>query len=144
MDVCCWNRPFDDQTQTRVHLEAEAVLAIVLGIEQGHCQLLHGEVVDLEIANASDVERRERLQTLIPRHHHYIRCNEAISTRASELERRGFAGIDALHLACAESAGANIFLTTDDQLLRRAARLSGFLQVRVANPLAWMQDKLTD
>lgn len=143
MDVCCWNRPFDDQTQTRVHLEAEAVLAVVLEIERDRCRLLHSEVVDLEIANASDVERRERLQTLIPRHH-YIRCDEAISARASELEQRGFAGIDALHLACAESAGADIFLTTDDQLSRRAARLSGFLQVRVANPLAWMQDKLTD
>ena len=40
MDVCCWNRPFDDQTQTRVHLEAEAVLAIITEVERGRCQLL--------------------------------------------------------------------------------------------------------
>ena len=29
-DTCCLNRPFDDQTQTRIRLEAEAVLAILM------------------------------------------------------------------------------------------------------------------
>jgi len=28
MDNCCFNRPFDDQTQTRVRLETEAKLEI--------------------------------------------------------------------------------------------------------------------
>ena len=69
IDVCCWNRPLDDQTQTRVHLEAEAVLAILSEIERGGLQLLHSEVVELEISNVPDAERRERLQALIPREH---------------------------------------------------------------------------
>src|SRR3989442_10626151 len=49
LDVCCWNRPFDDQTQNRIHLEAEAVLAIVAEIKRGHWQLISSEVIDLEI-----------------------------------------------------------------------------------------------
>ncbi len=144
MDVCCWNRPFDDQMQARVHLEAEAVLAVVSEIERGECQLLHSEVVDLEIANTSALDLRQRLQVLIPRQHRYIRCEPEMSARALVLEQRGFAGIDALHLACAESAGADVFLTTDDKLLRLATRHKDFLRVRVANPLAWMQDRPTD
>jgi predicted nucleic acid-binding protein len=140
LDVCCWNRPFDDQTQTRIHLEAEAVLAIVSEIERGHCQLLHSEVVDLEMENTPDLERRQRLKLLIPRPHRYVRCDRRMLPRALELEQRGFAGIDALHIASAESAGADVFLTTDDRLLRLAARHSDFLRVRVANPLAWVQD----
>ena len=144
LDVCCWNRPFDDQTQARVHLEAEAVLAVVSEIEGGQLQLLHSEVVDLEIANAPDLKRRERLQTLIPRRHRYIRHEQRMSARALDLEQRGFSGIDALHLACAEAAGADVFLTTDDRLLRVATRHADFLRVRVANPLAWMQNRLTD
>ena len=28
-DVCCYSRPFDDLTQLKVRLEAEAVLAIM-------------------------------------------------------------------------------------------------------------------
>ena len=141
MDVCCWNRPFDDQTQARVHLEAEAVLAVVSEIEGGQLQLLHSEVVDLEIANAPDLKRRERLQALIPRRHRYVRHEQRMSSRALELEQRGFSGIDALHLACAESAGADVLLTTDDRLLRLASRHEKVLRVRVANPLAWMQDR---
>jgi predicted nucleic acid-binding protein len=144
MDVCCWNRPFDDQTQTRVHLEAEAVLAVVSEIERGDCLLLHSEVVDLEIANTPALKLRQRLQALIPRQHRYVRLEQKVSARALELEQRGFAGIDALHLACAESAGADVFLTTDDRLLRVAVRHADFLRVRVANPLAWMQDRITD
>ncbi len=34
LDVCCLNRPFDDQPQDRVHLEAEAVLTILRHLEQ--------------------------------------------------------------------------------------------------------------
>jgi hypothetical protein len=29
LDNCCYNRPYDDQTQERIHLEGEAVLAII-------------------------------------------------------------------------------------------------------------------
>ncbi len=140
MDVCCWNRPFDDQTQSRIHLEAEAVLAIVDDAENGRCQILHSEIVDLEIDNNPDAERRQRLRLLIPRQHRYIRYAADVKERALELERCGFSGIDALHLACAEAAEADVFLTTDDRLLRIANRHTELLHVGVANPLAWVQD----
>lgn len=29
LDNCCYNRPFDDQTQERIHLESEAILTIL-------------------------------------------------------------------------------------------------------------------
>ncbi|BAY02118.1 hypothetical protein ACOWPH_21415 [Anabaena sp. PCC 7938] len=32
LDVCCLNRPFDDQTQWRTRLETEAILEII-----NHC-----------------------------------------------------------------------------------------------------------
>lgn len=140
MDVCCWNRPFDDQTQTRIHLEAEAVLAIVAEIERGRCQLLHSEVVDLEVDDAPDVERRQRLRLMISDRHRYVRCNSKVASRALALEQLGFAGIDALHVASAESGGADVLLTTDDRLLRVATRHASSLHVRVANPLVWVQD----
>jgi len=58
--------------------------------------------------------------------------------RAQELEKLGFHTIDALHLACAERGGADVFLTTDDRLLRLAVRVSEHLRIQVANPLAWL------
>jgi len=34
-DVCCLNRPFDDQNQARIRLEAEAVLMMLNRCEAG-------------------------------------------------------------------------------------------------------------
>lgn len=41
-------------------------------------------------------------------------------------------------IACAESGAADVFLTTDDKLLRRAIRLAEQLRIPVANPLNWL------
>ncbi|MDM9581860.1 MULTISPECIES: hypothetical protein [unclassified Nostoc] len=40
LDVCCLNRPFDDQTQERIFLEAEAVRLILARCQSGEWQLL--------------------------------------------------------------------------------------------------------
>ncbi|WP_256875183.1 hypothetical protein [Nostoc sp. C052] len=40
LDVCCLNRPFDDQTQERIRLEAEAVLLILANCQTGEWQML--------------------------------------------------------------------------------------------------------
>lgn len=60
--------------------------------------------------------------------------------RASELETIGFGAYDALHLACAERANADVFLTTDDKLLRLSREHSCTLKVKVENPLIWLKE----
>ena len=65
LDVCCWNRPFDDQTQTRIHLEAEAVLAIVSEVERRRWTLVSSEVVDMEIDTIRSIQRRDRVRNFI-------------------------------------------------------------------------------
>lgn len=62
------------------------------------------------------------------------------TARGNEIEQLGFTGFDALHLACAESGDVDVFLTTDDKLVKRAARMRAKLDVRVANPLQWAQE----
>jgi predicted nucleic acid-binding protein len=58
--------------------------------------------------------------------------------RGQELEVSGFQTYDALHIACAERGGAEVFLTTDDRVIKRALRISEQLHMRVVNPLAWL------
>ena len=139
LDVCCWNRPFDDQTQPRIHLEAEAVLAIIAAIQRGQCRLISSEAIDLEIDQTPDQERLERLRNSIPQTRTRVEFDNHAVTRARELEALGFPAMDALHLAAAEAAHADVFLTTDDRLLRRARRARKRLRVRVENPLIWLQ-----
>jgi hypothetical protein len=49
---------------------------------------------------------------------------------------------DAFHVACAESGKADIFLTTDDSLIKQAKRCERLLLVKIANPLDWIKDVL--
>ena len=42
LDVCCLNRPFNDRTQERIHLEAEATLIVLSRIEQGTAIGIYG------------------------------------------------------------------------------------------------------
>ena len=47
LDMCCLKRPFDDQSQPRIHLESEAVLAL-LGAAGEKVEFLRGSALDLE------------------------------------------------------------------------------------------------
>ncbi len=86
------------------------------------------------------MERRHRVQVLVSRARHTVVVSPFELVRAEQLERLRFSGFDALHLACAESGGATVFLTTDDKLLRKATARAKELQVQVKNPLTWLRE----
>ena len=71
-----------------------------------------------------------------------VEVNEKEVKRAKELQKEGFQVFDALHIACAESAKADVFLSTDDHLLKQAKQVSKRLKVRVENPLAWVEEMI--
>jgi predicted nucleic acid-binding protein len=142
LDVCCYNRPFDDQTQERVRLEAEAIAFILLRINRGEWAGVVSEAVYEELARMPDSERRGRVLRLTPGKEGCILVQEREVSRARELVGAGFKPLDALHLACAEAAGADVFLTTDDQLRALAQRNSRALRVNVANPLTWLEERM--
>jgi predicted nucleic acid-binding protein len=138
LDVCCLNRPFDDQRQDRVRLEAEAVLLILGRCEAGVWQWLSSAVVEEEVDNTPSRERRSRVRSMLSGAQSTVALTATAVTRAKELQAMGFRIYDALHLACAEQAPVDVFLTTDDRVLRIATRHTAQLRVRVANPLDWL------
>jgi hypothetical protein len=140
LDACCLNRPFDDQTQARIRLEAEAVLMILTRCQAGDWEWLGSEALDWEIGQTPDPERLRRVGLLAAHAHHSVSIGPSEVERAQEFETWGIAAYDALHLACAESGGADVLLTTDDELLRRSAARASELHVRVANPLTWLRE----
>jgi predicted nucleic acid-binding protein len=62
--------------------------------------------------------------------------------RAAVLTGWGLKTVDALHVACAEALRADVLLTTDDRLSAAANRPGTGLQVRVANPLSWLEENV--
>ena len=143
LDVCCLNRPFDDQSQNRVRLEAEAVLSILELAESSELEIIGSDIIDDELSQMPDSERREKVELLLALASSQIALTSAIEQRAAELQKWDIAPLDALHLASAESARADYFLTTDDDLLRKANRQSG-LKVKVENPAKWLIQQTTD
>ena len=68
----------------------------------------------------------------------FVSVTESLEQRARQIVRQGIAVLDAAHLAAAEIGGAEIVLTCDDVLVRRAARLG--LALRVLNPVAYFNE----
>lgn len=141
LDACCLNRPFDDQRQPRIRLEGEAVLLILQRVAGGGIQWLGSSVLEFEVWRMSDLERLRRVREMFAGVSRWVQVEETDIVRGEELEALGFDDFDALHLACAERGGAEVFLTTDDKLLRRAERHAGRLRVRTVNPVNWISQE---
>ncbi|MBK8395515.1 MAG: PIN domain-containing protein [Leptospiraceae bacterium] len=71
-----------------------------------------------------------------------MNINQEIKNRADELQALGFKTFDALHIACAEYEKSDVFLTTDDKLLKLAIRIQKILKVKVFNITSWTQEYL--
>ena len=138
LDACCFNRPFDSQEQDRVRLESEAVMIIIGRAKQGRYQLLGSAVLRHEIDRTPDRERAFRVAQLTGFCRPVVPVGSRVIERARQLEQMGFKAYDAMHVASAESGRAQVFLTTDDALLRLAGKVAKQLRLSVRNPLAWL------
>ena len=140
-DVCCLNRPFDDQSQDKIHLEAEAILTILKYIDTGAWNSVSSDTVIYEINNTKDEERRDRLLSINDRAQTHITVNEDILKRTVVIKEMNFTTYDAMHIACAEVAKVDIFLSTDKGLTNKALANKNDLKVKIDNPLSWIQEE---
>ena len=140
LDTCCFNRPFDDHSQLRVRRESQAILLVLASVARGAWTLIGSDAVDAEIAAIRDPRRRRRVMELARAETEHVGIDADRIRRQGLLEAMGFGGYDSVHIACAEATSADVMLTTDDALVRRARRLQHQLAVRVANPVTWLEE----
>lgn len=133
LDMCCLKRPFDDQSQPRIHIETEAVLTL-LKLEKGGLELVRAAPLLIENAWNRVPERAARIgQWLREGAIHTIGTSPDVEARASELTKIGLKNLDALYVATAEDARADRFVTVDDRLLATLRRNSGSLRVKACS-----------
>ncbi len=82
------------------------------------------------------------VQILSTAHDTHVGVDAGVEKRALELKIAGLKPLDALHVACAEKAKAEILLTTDDNLLNKSFKSKRTLKVKVENPLRWVMEVL--
>ncbi len=134
LDTCSLNRPWDDQSQVRIHLEAESVIYIIDQTRRGLDELVTSDYLLEEIVANPNPVRREDVLYLLSHASFHLAGKQEIEKRAEELSVWAIAGYDALHVAAAEAAKCDFLLTTDDKFIRRAARAGEAIRVKVLNP----------
>jgi predicted nucleic acid-binding protein len=121
LDCCCLQRPLDDQTQPRIRVETETALAIPAAAHSGDLTLLSSEALEYELTRIPDDTRRNEALSLAAER---LAMTEEMETMADLLESRGIGAMDVVHLAMASCVQADYFVTCDDNLVRKARKIS--------------------
>jgi len=140
LDNCCLGRLFDDDTQDRIRLEAEAIILIIDRVRDGEIELAGSRVLLEENSCDRDDRRRRRTGKLLSLVGIHVDLNSGDEQRAEYLQKLGLGMADSFHVVAAEKGRCDALLTTDDGLIRKAARHNKSLRVRVVNPLDWLRE----
>jgi len=138
LDLNCFNRPFDDQSQDRITQETAAVFVISQRIIDGVDQLIWSAILTFANAQHPLADRRIEIAQWAHRAVVNVAVTQPVVTRAHALTAAGFRPLDTAHLACAEAAACDRFLTCDDQVIRRTRRV--LVRLRVQNPRDYIQE----
>lgn len=135
LDNCCYNRPFDIQTQTAIKIESDAKLLIQGLMRTGVLEYAWSFMLRMEVSRNPDYQRKKAIQDWANGAAIDIPPSVAIRLRASDLMRYGIKSADAIHLACAEQADCDWFFTVDRGILKKLKRLG---EMRVENPVEFV------
>ena len=121
LDNCSYNRPYDDQSQMRIHLETQAKLHIQDIIRSGEIELVTSYVLDFENSNNRSIQKMMAIEKFMKEYATVYVSNKNekdISNLAKAIMETGIKEKDAYHVACAVMAECDYFVTTDDRLLK--------------------------
>ena len=138
-DACCYNRPFDDLSNEKIRLEAEAVLIIQGMFKNKAFSLYSSRVIDFELGKIKDIFKKIHVMAF----YHSAKsqllefCNE-IETIADNLEKKNIRYMDALHVAYCKYYKIDYLLTTDKALINSAVHIN--ISLKVINPLEFIME----
>jgi len=142
LDLCIYNRPFDDQGQPRIVVETVEFMFLLEKAINKEMTIINSFVLEYENSKSPLIDRRDKIDDLLKIASEYVRYSERWENRAEEIEKRGFMAMDALHIACAEAAKSDFFITCDDLLLRKGKANKDKLKVRIVNLMEFFSEEV--
>jgi len=133
LDLCVYNRPFDDQHQPRIAIESLEFIFLLSKVIDGEISTINSFVLEYENNKNPYTDRRNKITDILKLAAEYIDYDLSVSNRAKQLEAIGIMPIDALHIVCAEKAKANFFITCDDTLVKKAKSKKEKIGVEILN-----------
>jgi predicted nucleic acid-binding protein len=143
-DTNVYNRCFDEENQLRIRLECTAIEGIYAMVEAGRLELTWSFMLDYENSLNPHADRKEWVELLSHMCTDTIAPSPEILGLAQRfMKMRKLKPRDALHVACAEFAGCDFFITCDDVLVQRASRggRRSALQIQVGNPVEFVRNE---
>jgi len=134
LDNCCFNRPFDDQSQLLVRMETEAKLFIQRQIKEEKAEIVWSAILDLEIKRNPYRSRREASDVFRRLSQTIVDIDEDVRRSSLVFQARGLIWADSLHVASAVKAECDYFITVDKRILNKAVT-----EIEVLNPLQFVQ-----
>lgn len=123
-DICAIQRPLDDDSQLRVRLEAEAVVALIELCEAGQLELVSSAAHEIENRQNPFPERQAHASEVLALTQYRVPSGPEVVELTAAFVRSGLKRLDAFHLAAAVASDATFFCTTDDHLLKRGKSLN--------------------
>lgn len=121
LDNCSYNRPYDDQSNLQVQMEAISKLYIQNCIKDGKYELVSSYTLHYEVSRNPFEMRRMAITDYIDQNAKYyvdIDREQEVSEIASEIMATGIKEKDAYHVASAIFAKCEYFISTDKRLLK--------------------------
>jgi len=132
--MCCFNRPYDDQLHPLIRIETEAKLLIQSEVLKGNLDLVWSFILHYENNDNPFADKKKQIALWESKAAKVVIFTPEIQSLARNIMILGIKTKDALHIACAISANANAFITTDRKLLNK--QVDG---ISITNPMDFVR-----
>jgi predicted nucleic acid-binding protein len=135
LDVCCLCRPFDNQEEMRIQLEANAIFLILSHVKQAKFNLIVSPAHVHEIKSSTKKRESTEILTFLNEFGESGKWDlQKTRKRAEELISHKFGVADAAHVAFAEEV-SDFFITCDDRLERKCEKMA---TIHTMNPVEFV------
>ena len=138
LDMCCYNRPYDDQSQLKISMETQSKLHIQTLIKEGKLKLITSYMLRYECGNNPFEMRRNAIFDFIDTNTYaYIGMERqtVIEEKAAEIMKTGVKYKDACHVASAIYAECEYFISTDTRLLKYKSN-----EIKMVTPVEFVME----
>jgi len=148
LDLNNYYRVFDDQTQLRIKMEANAVNKIFEFVDSARFQLCGSFVLEYENNKNNSLKNKLHVQVIFSKWTFYIKFDVQVIEMAKKIIKLSSAGIyDALHLSCASLNNCKYFITCDDRFIRTInasfEQLAGIIgPIKIINPCDFINKEM--
>lgn len=134
LDVCCFNRPFDLQTEYIVVLETLAKLYIQELILNNKIDLVWSYILEYENSRNIVKSKREAIAKWKDLSIEVVRKSDDVVELANDIAQTGIKAFDALHIACAIISKCDYIITVDKRMAKYQDN-----RIIVCNPIDFLK-----